>query len=130
MPSNSTITVLDGKASPASHVFTPIRIIGNVATYRDLSMSPAGVADTVIYSVADKAKIRQVKVSLMRPRAVTETVNGVVNTRMADYDAIGGTINVPLTWAEADIKDTRVMFGNLLVNALILAGIDTGAFVY
>lgn len=130
MPSNSTIVIADGKASPANHTFTPTKILGQTAYYRDLTMSPVGVADTISMGVVDKAKVRQVKLSFVRPRAVTETVNGVVNTKMADFDSMGVVLNVPTTWAEADIKDSRVLLSNLLLNALVVAAVDTGAFVY
>jgi len=130
MPANAAIVINDGKASPASHTFTPIKVDGGAAYFRDLSMSPAGVADTLIMSLKDTGKLRTAKISIVRPRAVTETVNGVVNTKVGDFASIGVVVNIPLTWAEADVKDCRVMTSNALLNALVLALVDQGAFVY
>jgi hypothetical protein len=93
-------------------------------------MSPVLVSDTATANLKESAKLRVVKVNLVRPRAVTETVNGVVNTKMADFMSVGITLNVPTTWASADIKDTRVMASNLLLDALVLAMTDQGAFVW
>ena len=131
MPSNANIAILDGKASPATHTFTPILLNSkDGALYRDLTVSPEGVGDRITYQMVMKPRLRIVKLSLMRPRAVTETVNGVVNTKMADFLSVGITVNIPTTWAEADIKDGRVMASKLLIDALVLAGIDTGAYVF
>ncbi len=131
MPSNTSIAILDGKASPLTHTFTPTRLDAvSGASYRDMSMSPMGVADTINYRMNDRPKVRQVSLSLRRPRAVTETVNGVTNTKMADFGSVGITVNVPVTWAEADIKDLRVMASKLLLDALVAAGVDRGEYTY
>lgn len=131
MPANASITLLDGKASPASHAFTPIRSTeagGN--TYRDQSMSPVGVADTINYKLTDLPKLRRIRATLLRPRAVSETVNAVVSTKKADFMSVTVEFNVPLTWSEADIKDSRVIAANLFANALIVAAVDRGEGSY
>jgi len=130
MPGIANVVVNDGKTTPVAHTFTPTKrnfIPGGMASnFRDLSASNVDVADTLVIQQSDMKNMRKVRVRLTRPRAVSETVNGVTSVRKADFASVEVVAFVPNTWATADAKDMRVMMANALNNTLVVAGVDNG----
>lgn len=123
----AAISLLDGKATPIAHMFTPIRNSDSQGIlWRDQSVSPIGVADTLSLKSVEMPKLRRLSMTLLRPRAVTETALGVPSIRKGDFMSIAVVVNIPLTWSAADIKDSRLLALNAANNSLLAAAIDTG----
>jgi hypothetical protein len=130
MPENGTIVVEDGKSTPEDHTFSPVSVKGDIASYANFDESFVDGRETLRLAQAMKARLREVILTTIVPRVLSESINGVTVDRVADFATFKTTCLLPKTWDEADIKDVRVMHANALNDAIVLAAVDRGEGVW
>lgn len=131
MPNFTSITIKDGAATPADHVFSPLR-------------NPAGSAEWAEYNSLGTLTSRNLldftqklpgknrgtllnEMQIVLPNVVTETINGV------GVDVVKGKVRVVLqVIADPQVpeslrKNGRVMGANLLLNAQVAEAFDKAA---
>lgn len=123
MPAIAAITINDGAATPASHVFAPIDVKSGVGELAERRPSGSLVGENklglstrrVSASRRDKSEIR-----LAIPKVVTETVNGV------SVDKVVGTsyIRILADWDSNHTLDERTALKGLVRNAMAATGQD------
>lgn len=130
MADNAIITVNDGASTPVAHAFEPSGIFGEVAKYQNKAATSVAARETVQLKLKGSAKVRTLRVDLRIPRAVTETINGVSQTRVVDYASGIAEVIIPLEWTPAAAKNCRVMLANSLLHAAVGLMADEGEFVW
>lgn len=129
MADNANIVINDGV--PAAHTFTPIKILdGSVATYQNKTASIVSGRETLKIGLKTGALIRATDLNLKVPRTITEVLNGVNVSRVADYATCKATVLVPVDWTVAQCKDARVLLANALLNAIVASASDEAEFVW
>jgi len=138
MAAIAPISVLDGKATPASHVFNPVRV--DPATYRNNSDIgvPALAQESLVLSLSDATAssdgVQRAKVSLAIP--VLEVPNGgtglgyVAPPKVAFILRYNGEYILPNRATGAQKKDLRVLAMNTGANAQVVAMIELGEKPY
>jgi hypothetical protein len=134
MSAIAPITIVDGKASPASHVFNPVQSV-DPATYSrngDASVPVVG-QEKVLLSLKNGANtseaVNRAKITLLIP--VLETPAGgtptgyVAPPKVAFFEQVNIEFLLPNRGTSDQRKDLRVMASNLLLNAQVVALVDT-----
>jgi hypothetical protein len=130
MPANGTIVLADGESTPVDHTFSPMRVRGDEASYANLSTTFVDGRETLRLNSVVKPKLREVTTTLIVPRVLSESINGVTVDRVADFMTVKCVALVPKTWDEADITNGRVLAANALQNAIVVAAVDRGEGVW
>lgn len=121
MPAQSQITVLDGKATPASHVFQPMGANNGIAQYAENSSDGSltkrnQLAFTQKLPGKGRSTVLE-QIDLVVPYVVTESVNGVprdvVHSNVRFEVRMVSDPAVP----ESVVKDVYFMGKNLLANS-------------
>lgn len=128
MPSPTTITVADGKATPVNHSFQPLGTQNGIASFAEPSSDGSLTKrNQLVYTQKLPSKGRSTvleRTEMILPYVVTETVNGVsrevVHSNVRVVIEIVSHPEVP----KAFVKDARVMNANLLTNATVAAAMD------
>lgn len=129
MASNAAIAVNDGV--PVSHSFSPIAIKdGAMAVYQNKVATIVSGRESLTLGLKTNAKMRIVDVNLKVPRIISEVLNGVTVSRVADYATAKATVLVPVDWTTAACKDARVMLANVLLHATTALVVDEAEFVW
>lgn len=132
MAAIAAITVLDGKTTPASHVFNPIET--NPALYRengDSSIPSEGQNDMVLAlrPAQGVSGINKVQITLRIP--VLETVSGSTiggytpSPEIAYHMQVKVELLLPARTTGAQRKDARVLIANILGNAQVISLIES-----
>lgn len=134
MSAIAPITVVDGQGTPVSHTFNPVQSV-DPATYSrngDTSV-PVVAQEKVLLSLKNGANtseaVNRAKISLLVP--VLETPSGgtpsgyVAPPKVAYFIPANIEFLLPNRSTAAQRKDVRVMMSNLLLNAQVVALIDT-----
>lgn len=128
MPLFQNITLADGKATPVSHVFTPVRKAGAVAEWAEPSADGSLVSRNTLF-VEQKLPGRgrstaSNELQIVIPVVATETINGVPRTIVIDkVRAIVQIVAGPAT-PKSYRTDARVLLSNALKNADVVAAFD------
>lgn len=128
MPTFASLTILDGKATPASHVFDPIRNPAGSAEFAEASSDGALTARNQL-NITQKLPGRGRstvlnEISLVMPYVVQETVNGVTrNVVHSNVRFVGSVICDPAV-PEAVRKDARALGAKALLHASIAEAFD------
>lgn len=129
MASNAAIAVNDGV--PASHSFSPISIKdGSLAVYHNKVATIVSGRESLSLGLKSNAKMRTVDVNLKVPRIISEVLNGVTVSRVADYATAKATVLVPVDWTVVDCKNARVLLANVLLHATTALVVDEAEFVW
>lgn len=127
MPSNAPITIKDGKATPADHVFAPVRIdASNKAFFSENSVSTLVGRPTLSYMVSGGTGGTAYKVVLQInvPKLVTIT-DGAGTRDVVQHVPLAKTEFVfQNTTTAAERKDVRLLLANGLVHATLGSAID------
>lgn len=127
MPSNSPLTVNDGKSTPQAHVFAPVRIdSNNRAFFSENSVSTLVGRPTLSYSVSGGTGGAAYKVALQinLPKLVTVT-DGAGTREIVQHSPIAKAEFVfQNTTSAAERKDIRVLMANALQHAILGPAID------
>lgn len=129
MASNGTLVVNDGV--PAAHTFSPILIKdGTAATYQNKTATIVSGRESLSFGMKTNARMRTVDLNLKVPRIISEVLNGVTVSKVADYATCKATILVPVDWLAADAKNARCLLANLLLHATVALAADEAEFVW
>lgn len=130
MPSNSTITIKDGKATPADHVFSPMRIdANNVATFNERSgdtlIGQPQLSWQVRSPVNGNGETFKVAAKLSIPKVITTTDSTGKAVTSVDYVQLG-TVELVVSRRSTlqERKDLRVLLANALLNATLASSAD------
>lgn len=128
MPQNTTITIKDGAATPADHVFSPTSILANLAQWNERSSGVLVGQPTITWSVRAPTKqsaTYKVTGKLSVPKVVTVTDTTGKTVTSVDYINLASLdIVVSERSSKQERKDLRVMLSNLLLNAVVASTID------
>lgn len=129
MPSIANVVIQDGAATPVSHTFKPLSVVGNLATWREQTSNGIPVGNNVLtYSVkapANGSSVYTIQLRLSKPKVVslTDTSGKTVNTVLRT-DLFDATFKVGADSTTQERKDLRVMASNAAVNALLAQAFD------
>lgn len=130
MPANTSITIKDGKTTPADHVFSPMRIDqNNVASFNER------VGDTLIGQPVFTWQIRspvngtgetfKVAAKLSIPKVITTTDGTGKSVTSVDYVSLAtAELVVSRRSTLQERKDLRTMLANALLNATLAGSAD------
>lgn len=129
MPQNTTISILDGAATPVTHVFNPQSIDANgVALYKErVSGVPIGQPQLSLGVRAPAGNSTTYKVSgrLTMPKAVTTTDSTGKTVTSVDYSVLATfEIVLPVKADKIDRTNARVLLSNALKNATVVSMVD------
>ncbi len=135
MPSNAPITIKDGAATPADHVFAPNSIDGRLAAFQEVNSGvPVGYPKLSISSrepVKNGAGVYRVVVKLTLPKAVTYTdASGKTVTTVDHTDTAEVTMLVGQTSTLQERKNLRVLIANALLTTQVAAVSDNLEFFW
>jgi hypothetical protein len=129
MASNATIVVNDGV--PAAHTFSPISIKdGSSAIYQNKVAAIVSGREALTMSMKQNARIRTVDLNLKVPRIISEVLNGVTVSKVADFATCKATVLVPVDWATAEAMNARALLANILLHATVALATDEAEFVW
>ncbi len=123
MPVMASITINDGKVSPAAHVFDPVSTNGRKATWMNRSIDVLGASEVLSFEVVApvrKGSAYRVIGSLTRP--ITATVDGqlvVVRQNKTNFD-----LNFSADGSLAERKDDAALIANFFANATVKTAIQ------
>lgn len=128
MPSPTTITVADGKATPVNHSFQPLGAQNGIAQFAEPSSDGSLTKrNQLVYTQKLPSRGRTTvleRTEMILPYVVTEVVNGVsrevVHSNVRVVTEIVSHPEVP----KAFVKDARVMNANLLTNVTVATAMD------
>lgn len=128
MPVQQNITILDGKATPESHVFQPLGSQNGLAQWAEPSADGALTKrNQLSYTQKLPGKGRATvleRTELVLPYVVTEVINGVsrevVHSNVRVITEVVSHPEVP----KAFCVDARVLNANLIVDATVAAAMD------
>lgn len=127
MPSNSPLTIKDGKATPADHVFAPVRIdSSNRAFFSENSVSTLVGRPTLSYGVTGGTGGAAYKAALQinLPKLVTIT-DGAGTREIVQHVPLAKTEFVfQNTTSAAERKDIRVLMANAILHSTLGPAID------
>jgi hypothetical protein len=129
MPKMQNITLLDGKTTPASHVFTPQRITPQeVAQFRErIAAQLLGQPELSVQLRERNDGLYAVDLRLVIPTVATVTgPDGIPKKEILYSNSAFVQIKVPTQGTTQERKDLRVLLSNALLNADIAAVIDNG----
>lgn len=132
MPTMKNITLLDGKTTPASHVFTPQRIDQQeVAQFRErVAGRLLGQPELSVQLREQKNGLNAVDLRLALPTVTTVTGDdGIPRSVVAYTNSVFVNLKLPMQGSTQERKDLRVMLSNALLNADVAAVIDNGEAV-
>lgn len=121
MPTQTTITVNDGKATPAAHAFFPLGVNSGVANYAenpaDGSISKRSLL-TFTQKLPGKGRSTAAEqIELVVPYIVTETINGVPRDLVHSNVRFEVRMISDPAVPESVVNDVFAMGKNLLANA-------------
>lgn len=134
MPAIAAIAIVDGQGTPVTHTYNPVQSV-DPATYQrngDASVPVVGTEQVTLSlrpgnNTSDA--VNRARISLRIP--VLETPSGgtpsgyVAPPRVAYYLQANVDVFLPNRSTPAQRKDLRVLLSNLLLNAQVLAVIDS-----
>lgn len=126
MPQNTTLTIKDGKVTPADHVFSPVRITAdNLAIFAERSSGSKIGEPTLSFQVRQPNKdsaAYKVALQVNMPKVVSVTdAQGRVRD-VVEYTAIG---KAELVFAPQMTKEARNDVLMLLANGLVNGTLKT-----
>lgn len=130
MPQLAAITIKDGKATPADHVFAPRDIVSGVAALTEGTGSPISDNSLTVSSTRTNAGRRNVKIKLTLPIVQMATVNGVTRPTVVRVAYAEASFSFSEESATAERKDSRALLLNALNNALIGSTVDDLSALY
>jgi hypothetical protein len=81
-------------------------------------------------SMKQNARIRTVDLNLKVPRIISEVLNGVTVSKVADFATCKATVLVPVDWATAEAMNARALLANILLHATVALATDEAEFVW
>lgn len=123
------IVINDGAATPVAHTFNPSARVGDTAKLFE-NINGGLLAARPELTLVGKAlgaggrKTELKDVTLVVPVTVTETVNGVVQTRILGYDKLVISHVACAASNDQSRKNLRVLGSNLLTNSVIASWMD------
>jgi hypothetical protein len=130
MANNATITINDGESTPVAHAFDPVRIDGEIASYQNKVADTLEGRETLTLRLSKTQKVRTTKATLLIPKVVEETVNGVSVYKTDGFATAKVEILIPINWTAAQAKNCRVLASNLLAHATTGLMVDDHEFVW
>lgn len=131
MADNATISINDGQTVPVAHAFDPILIKdGAVATYQNRTALIVSGREQFRVGLKVGTSVRTVDLNLKVPRIISEVLNGVTVSRVADFATCKATIIVPTDWTVADCKNAQFLLGNACLHATIGKMVQDAEFVW
>lgn len=131
MPSNATISIYDGEATPVERDYDPIGIDSGVAKYRDKGTEtfPPGQGTATI-SMTENNTVRRVREQLRLNRVVTKTVEGVDFDAVADYGLAKVEFIVPVAWEQQAVDNLVTLTSNFIVASIPRGYVEEGERVW
>lgn len=127
MPSNAPLTVKDGKATPADHIFAPVRIDAqNRALFAESIAGSLIGRPTLSYLITGGANGSAYKAQLQINVPKVETVTDGSGTReVVRHTAIAkAELLLPATTSVQERKDARVLLANALTHTVLGPAFD------
>lgn len=113
MPQAAAITVNDRAATPAAHTFSPRSIGGDQAIFVEAASSPVGERKIVVSS-RKSGKNHKVRLLIVNPTLVNETINGVTYPKAART----AFADLTLTFSEESTLQERKDTVGFIANSL------------
>lgn len=113
MPQAAAITVNDRAATPVAHTFNPRSISGDQAIFVETASAPVGERKIVVSS-RKSGKNHKVRLLIVNPTLVNETINGVTYPK-ASRTAFA---DLTLTFSEESTLQERKDTVGFLANSL------------
>jgi hypothetical protein len=102
-----------------------------VASYGNLAASPEIARQTLALKIGEpRSTLRNITATMLSPRVVTDVINGVNVSRVADFMTQKYEGIAPKTWDEVDIAYERKLFASLLTDVILSGMVDRGEFVW
>lgn len=135
MSAIAPIVIKDGAATPADRTFTPVKTMLPAVWRENLSTVPeAGQVKLVVDTKQQSNGLIRVKVSLTAPAMETaagSNSEGYTAAPRVAYSTVGSVeFLLPPRATTQQIKDTRVLLSNALLNAQIIDVVDGRATPY
>lgn len=129
MPSNANIVINDGASTPVAHTFKPLSVVGDIASFREVTSNGIPVGNNVLsYSVkapTNGSLMYTIKLKLAKPKVITITdTSGKTVTTVARTDLVDLTVKVGSDSTAQERKDLRVLLSNAVINALLAQAMD------
>jgi hypothetical protein len=134
MPAFGNVTINDGASTPVAHIFSPVKIDGDVATYADRSTGVPSKYYLLTASNRDPSggngQVNRVQFSLALPVVAdgsdpTIKVGTVIRTLRFNCEYL-----IPVTSTLQERKDLSALSKNLLANAIEIAMVENLEHVY
>jgi len=134
MPAFGNVTINDGASTPVAHVFSPVKIDGDVATYADRSTGVPSKYYLLTASNRDPSggngQVSRVQYSLALPVVADGTDPLVKAGTVLRTSRFDGTFLIPATSTLQERKDLRAFVKNLMVDAIVTAMVENLEHVY
>lgn len=134
MPQNTSITILDGAATPVSQVFSPSAISAALAEWKNRAQSSLIGQPTITSGLRvpnRNAPTYKTTIKLTLPKVITTTDTTGKTVTSVDYTNV---VSIDLVCSERSTeqerKDLRVQASNLLKDAIIVAMVDKAEGVW
>lgn len=116
MAQAATIVTNDRQATPVAHNFAPRAVLADQATFVEANSYPIGEKTLSIRSRKSGTRY-YVRVTLLVPVLVTETINGVAVPKVPRNAFIDATFRFDETSSLQERKDAVGMFANALASS-------------
>lgn len=130
MADNAPIVIADGESTPVDHTFDPNGSENGAFQYANFDVAFVDGRESLSLKHSRKAKLREFVGTLIVPRVLDESINGVTVSRVADFATLKVIGLFPTTWEEQDLKNVRVLGSNMLLDAIPADMIDRGEIVW
>lgn len=123
MPQNAAISIADAASTPVNHVFSPIGIDSNIATFKERTTGVPIGYPVLTVSMRDpvaNSPIYRGVLQLQIPKVVTTTDSSGKATTSVDYTCVGKLeFQLPVKSTLQDRKDIVKMMSNALLNTSV-----------
>ncbi len=134
MPAFGTITIKDGATTPADHVFSPVKIDGDVATFANRTSGVPAKYETLTISNRDpnggNGQVNRVQISLAIPVVADGSDPAVKAGTVIRTLRFDGTLLEPVTSTLQERKDLRALTWNVMNDATVKAVVENLEHVY
>lgn len=130
MPAIAALTLFDGETTPVERTFSPDGQEGNLSAYADRVTNGDidagnGIITLSLAKPSKTSKLKKVRAKLVCPIMDTVLTSSVHHTLSADVVFL-----LPTTSSLQERKNLRVLFANLMIDAVMEALVDNGEPVY
>jgi hypothetical protein len=122
------IILADGADTPVNHTFSVTRADGDANLYHNRAETFSAGRESLRTRLKETSTLRSAFATLVVPRVVEETVNGLTIKRTADFMTVKIEAHVPLSWESTDIEVSRVLGVNAGLHASFAAMVDDGVY--